>query len=105
MEFGKLYTQSIIQNHPNNSGWAAVTKQHDENQRRRNQMPFLLVSLLMIVAVGGQEQKCDLPSKMELYAPSLNAYQIAAIDGEVVFTLINVKREVGHVQGVCLGLY
>jgi hypothetical protein len=82
-----------------------MTQQHDETQRGRNQMPFLLVSLLMIVAVGGQEQKCDFPSKMELYAPSINAYQIVSIEGEIVFTLINVEREVGRGQGVCLGLY
>jgi hypothetical protein len=82
-----------------------MAKQHDENQGRRNHMPFLLVSLLMMAAVGGQEQKCDFPSKMEIYAPSLNAYQIVTIEGEVVFTLTNVEREIGHVQNVCLGLY
>jgi Prealbumin-like fold domain len=63
------------------------------------------MSLLMIVALGGQEQKCDFPSKMELYAPDLTAYQIVAIEGEIVFSLINVIRELGHVEGVCLGLY
>jgi Prealbumin-like fold domain len=68
-------------------------------------MTILLVSLLMMFTVGEQEQKCDFPSKMNLFATGLTAYQVVAIEGEIVFTLINVEREAGHVQGVCLGLF